>query len=80
VDSEVIQRHHTVKDTMGADVNATNIWVHRFEITKPKSSSAMENVTILSGRMVAIRKYTLEVTIFEKGITYDHMRNAHGKL
>jgi len=61
---------------MGADVNPTNIWVQRFEITKQKSSSAMENVTILVG----IRKYSVEVTIFEKGITYDHMRNAHGKL
>jgi len=38
-----------VKISKGNDVKATNDCVQRFEMTKPKSDNATENVTILSG-------------------------------
>jgi hypothetical protein len=38
-----------VKVSKGNDVKATNNCVQRFEMTKPKSNNATENVTILSG-------------------------------
>ena len=49
LESEHIQMHHKVKASKGNDVSATNNRVQRFEITKPKSNNATENVTILSG-------------------------------
>jgi len=65
--SEMVQMHHIVKANIENDISVINIRVQMFEMTKQKSKSAMENITILLGETKSFSKFKGEMMIYKSG-------------